>query len=89
VVYSGLVQQHLRLLAREALARGDGPAFAAAYQEFERRLRLYPQFGDPQIDLTAEPGVIYLGITGRQLTSPTSDRKCHPPSHAHLARWTW
>jgi hypothetical protein len=25
-------------------------------------LRLYPQFGDPQIDLTGESGIIYNGI---------------------------
>ena len=54
--------QQFRQLAAEASARGDGPAFAVALKEFDRLLRLYPQFGDPQIDLTAEPGVIYLGI---------------------------
>jgi hypothetical protein len=62
VVYSGAVKQHLRELFEAALARGDGPAFAAAVKEFDRLLRLYPQFGDPQVDLTAEPGVVYLGI---------------------------
>jgi hypothetical protein len=45
-----------------ALARGDGEAFAAAYRELDRLLRLYPQFGDPLIDLTAVPGIIYNGI---------------------------
>jgi hypothetical protein len=62
VVYSAAVERRLRELSDEAVARGDGAAFAAALAEFRRLLRLYPQFGDPQIDLTAEPGVIYLGI---------------------------
>jgi hypothetical protein len=62
IVYSSAVKQHLRELSEVAFARGDGPAFTAALKEFDRLLRLYPQFGDPQIDLTAEPGVIYLGI---------------------------
>jgi hypothetical protein len=62
VDYSGAVRQHFRLLAREAAARGDGQAFAAALKEFHRRLMFYPQFGDPLIDLAAEPGQIRLGI---------------------------
>ncbi len=45
-----------------APARGDGPAFTVALKEFDRLLRLYPQFGDPLIDLTGESGVIYNGI---------------------------
>jgi hypothetical protein len=35
--YSSSVLQRLRLLAREASARGDGPAFAAALREFHHR----------------------------------------------------
>jgi hypothetical protein len=62
VEYSRLVLQQLRLLAREASARGDGPAFAAALREFHRRLQLYPQFGDPIVDLSLEEGQIRLGI---------------------------
>jgi hypothetical protein len=49
-------------MAREAHTRRDGPAFTAALKELDRRLRLYPHFGDPQIDLKAEPGMIYVGI---------------------------
>jgi hypothetical protein len=61
-VYSGLAQQRLLTLAKEAAVRGDGSAFAAALKEFHRRLTIYPQFGDPLIDLTEEPGQIYNGI---------------------------
>jgi hypothetical protein len=62
VVYSGFVERRLEELADKAIARGDGVAFAAALAEFRRLLVLYPQFGDPLIDLRTEPGIIYNGI---------------------------
>jgi hypothetical protein len=62
VVYSEVVKQQLRNLFDVAFTRGDGPVFTAALKEFDRLFRLYPQLGDPQIDLSVEPGVIYLGI---------------------------
>lgn len=67
VVYSAFVEKRLEELADEAVARGDGAAFAAALAEFRRRLVLYPQFGDPQIDLATVPGLVYQGIV-RPLT---------------------
>ena len=62
VVYSEAVRQRLRELLDAAIMRGDGEAFAAAYQEFDHRLRVYPQFGDPQIDLVVGGGQLRLGI---------------------------
>ena len=62
VVYSAFVEKRLEELADKAVARGDGAAFATALAEFRHRLAIYPQFGDPQIDLTAMPGVVYQGI---------------------------
>lgn len=62
VEYSEAVLQHIRLLATQATARGDGPAFTAALKELDRRLRVYPQFGDPQIDLTVGGGQLRIGI---------------------------
>jgi hypothetical protein len=62
VEYSSFVLQHLRSLARLATTRGDGPAFVAALREFHRRLELFPQFGDPLMDLSMEEGHIRLGI---------------------------
>jgi len=62
VSYSERVRQWLRKLAGEAKQRGDGVQFADALKEFHRMLGLYPQFGEPFIDLTAEPGQIYMGI---------------------------
>jgi hypothetical protein len=62
VEYSSFVLQQLRRLAQEASVRGDGPAFVAALREFHRRLELFPQFGDPIMDLSTEDGQIRLGI---------------------------
>jgi hypothetical protein len=62
VEYSSFVLQQFRQLAQEASARGDGPAFVAAMREFHRRLVIYPQFGDPILDLSAEQGQIRLGV---------------------------
>ncbi len=62
LVYSDAVKQRLRELADAAFARGDGPAFTVALKEFDRRLRLYPQFGDPLSDLVVGGGQLRLGI---------------------------
>lgn len=67
VVYSERVRQRLLALADVARQRGDGEAFVAALKEFHRRLGVYPQFGDPLIDLTQEPGQVRIGIV-RPLT---------------------
>jgi len=52
----------LKALGAEAIRRGDGEQFAAALKEFHRRLCIYPQFGEPFLDLVAEPGQIYNAI---------------------------
>ena len=62
VTYSGRVQQRLAELAAIAKARGDSEEFLIALGEFDRRLRVYPQFGDPLTDLLAEEGQIRLGV---------------------------
>ena len=62
VVYSEREQQHLLALSATATERGDGEAFLAALKEFQRLLCVYPQFGDPLIDQTSEPGQIWIGI---------------------------
>lgn len=61
-VYSAAVKQRLREMFDEAFARGDGPALTAALKEFDRRLRIFPQFGDPQTDLDVVGGQVWLGI---------------------------
>ena len=62
VVYSEQVRQRLLALADTARERGDGETFLAALKEFHRRLCLYPQFGEPLIELTQEVGQVWLGI---------------------------
>ena len=62
VIYSERVRQHLLELAGTARDRGDGEAFLAALKEFHRRLCIYPQFGDPLIDLTQEAGQVRVAI---------------------------
>jgi len=62
VVYSESVRQRLLALADLARERGDGEAFLAAVKEFHSRLCLYPQFGDPLIDLTQDLGQVRIGI---------------------------
>lgn len=62
VAYSERVRQRLLALADMARERGDGEAFLAAVKEFHRRLCLYPQFGEPLIDLSQEVGQVWIGI---------------------------
>ncbi|MBX9680646.1 MAG: hypothetical protein K2X38_17975 [Gemmataceae bacterium] len=58
VVYSSLVRQRILDLAAEARTRSDGEAFLAALREFDRRLHIYPHFGDPLTDLLVEAGQV-------------------------------
>lgn len=51
VSITGRVFDKVRELAAVARGRGDGEAFLAAVQEFYRRLRIYPQFGEQLYDL--------------------------------------
>ncbi len=62
VAYSERVRQRLLALADVARERGDGEAYLAAVKEFHRRLCLYPQFGEPLVDLTQESGQVWIGI---------------------------
>jgi hypothetical protein len=61
VVYSELVRTAIRELASRAWAGGNGPEVVAAVKELDRRLHLYPQFGDPIIDLKYEFGQVRIG----------------------------
>ena len=60
-MYSERVRRRIVELGRETALRGDGDAYAAALREFHHRLCVYPQFGDPLIDLTVEPGQMRIG----------------------------
>ena len=56
------MRERLSELADLARERGDGAEFVAALREFYRRLQVYPQFGDPLVDLSQEEGQIRLGM---------------------------
>jgi hypothetical protein len=62
VSMSSRVYDKLRDLAFIATERGDGEAYVKALREFFRRLKVYPQFGDPLIELQQEHGQIRIGI---------------------------
>jgi hypothetical protein len=64
VVYSERVREELRELVARARASGLGPEVLAAVKEIDRRLRVYPQFGEPLVELTHEPGQVWVGAVG-------------------------
>jgi hypothetical protein len=61
VAYSGWVQDALRQLVTRAGTSGHAVEVVAAIKEIDRRLHVYPQLGDPLIDLTHESGQIRIG----------------------------
>jgi hypothetical protein len=61
VVYSEGVREAVRGFAAAAKAVGTIQELVAAVRELDRRLHIYPQFGDPIIDLAQEPGQVCLG----------------------------
>ena len=62
VSYSEAVQQKLSAFADEALDQGLGEPFLASLKEFDSRLRVYPQFGDPLADLKLTPSQLWIGV---------------------------
>ena len=56
------MQDILVQLGQIAKSRGDGELFVTSLTDFHQRLRLYPQFGDPLMDLLASAGQIRLGV---------------------------
>jgi hypothetical protein len=61
VVYSERVRDTLRELVARARESGLGPEVVAAVKEIDRRLRVYPQFGEPLVELTQESGQVWVG----------------------------
>src|SRR5438045_2374523 len=52
VTFSGRVLDGIRELISRADARGRGSEIRSALVELNRRLELYPQVGEPRMDLT-------------------------------------
>ena len=62
VSISARARAKLLEFAAKTKSRGDGEQFLSAAANFLRRLEVYPQFGDPLVDLWKEPGHIRIGI---------------------------
>ena len=62
VVYSELVRARLKTLLAHANLRGMGQPVLLAVKEIDRRLQLYPQFGEPFRDLQLESAQLWIGI---------------------------
>jgi hypothetical protein len=55
------VREVIRQFTAAAGKAGTLQKAVAAVTELDRRLHIYPQFGDPIMDLTVEAGQVYLG----------------------------
>ena len=60
VHYSPFVIDTIREFARRN--PGRTAEILTALREFDRRFRLYPQFGQPLRDLTIEPAQLWIGV---------------------------
>jgi hypothetical protein len=65
--YKAIYSERVRAEVRRLIAAVTTPDLArevlAAFREFDRRLHIYPQFGEPLQALQAQ-GQIYLGTVG-------------------------
>ncbi len=64
VSYSQLVRDALTELLGRARAVGRGKEFFQAAQQIATRLQIYPQFGEPIMDLPHTKGQIWIGTIG-------------------------
>ena len=60
VIYSGRALNRFRALVAQAQPLGLAAELLAAGREMDRRLRTYPQFGDPLQDLTFIKGQLRI-----------------------------
>jgi hypothetical protein len=56
------VRNELKALLARARAHGLGPQVLAAVKEIDRRLQIYPQFGQPLRSLALEPAQLWIGV---------------------------
>jgi hypothetical protein len=62
VSYSERVRTAIRHLVARARSVGRAQQVLAALKEIDRRLQLYPQFGQPLLDLTLKPAQLWIGV---------------------------
>lgn len=61
ISYSEFVRNELMKLLARAKERGLDAQVRAAAREIDRRLRIFPQFGDLLADLSLAPGQLRIG----------------------------
>ena|SRR6185437_4517355 len=61
VAYSELVRNELEKLIARAEERGLGSQVRAAVRKLDHLLHIYPQFGEPLLDLSFVPGQLRIG----------------------------
>ena len=64
VVYSERVRIALKNLVTLATNRGLKQTVLLAIKELDHRLRVYPQFGEPLMDLKLKPARLLVGVVG-------------------------
>jgi hypothetical protein len=62
VSYSGRVRDALKALVLRARSIGIAPQVLTAIREIDRRLQIYPQFGQPLRDLTIDSAQLWIGV---------------------------
>jgi hypothetical protein len=62
VVYSKRVTSHLETLVRLTSSPGKAKAILEAAKEIDRRLGIYPQFGEPLRSVRRHSSQIWLGV---------------------------
>jgi hypothetical protein len=62
VSYSQRVRDEFVQLVTQARAAGLAPTILAAAKEIDRRLHIYPQFGQPLRKLSVEPAEMWIGV---------------------------
>ncbi len=62
VVYTERVRDELRRLVAHAKTRGHAPEVLEAARELDRRLHIYPQFGEPLYDIKSQKETVWIGV---------------------------
>ncbi len=64
VVYSERVRNGLKDLVAHASKQGMKKSMLQEITELDYRLRIFPQFGEPLIDLDLKPARLMIGVVG-------------------------
>lgn len=75
VSYSEWVRQELRRILLLADKHGRLAEFLNAVKEIDRRLHIYPQFGQPHRDLKQVPAQLWIGVVPPLVVRYTLDEK--------------